>query len=184
MMRKLRLLVLAAALLTVSCNPATQGLPTSSPPPPAPPPPTTPAALAPIDGFPDLSSYTKTNRRDYLVVSPGSPGLYFLTPDGMSCWLGAVPTAKQAYASCTGPRADVGDGDWKVVARRNEPATAAIAPPPAPGSEVEAPPKPLPTMHVLSNDADQFCGVDDKGMTACRVGDHGFVLTPTSTRLF
>jgi hypothetical protein len=39
-------------------------------------------------------------------------------------------------------------------------------------------------MHVLTNGADQLCAVDDKGTVACRVGDHGFVLTPTSTRLF
>jgi hypothetical protein len=131
-----------------------------------------------------MTSYIKTNRRDYLVVSPGSPGLYFLTPDGTPCWLGAVPTAEQAYASCTGARPDLGGGDWKITARRKEPASAGVAPAPAPGSEVEAPPKPLPAMHVLYNDVDQFCGVDDKGTVACRVGDHGFVLTPTSTKLF
>ena len=28
------------------------------------------------------------------------------------------------------------------------------------------------------------CGVDGAGMTACRVADHGFVLTPTATTLF
>jgi hypothetical protein len=178
-----RILALAAALVTAGCSPTTEGHPESSPPPP---PATSSAAptLAPIEGFPDMSSYIKSNRRDYLVVSPGSPGLYFLTPDGMSCWLGAVPTAEQAYASCTGSRPDMGGGDWEVEAERNEQGRAEVAPPPAPGSEVEAPPKPLPAMHLLQNDADQFCGVDDKGTVACRVGDHGFVLTPTSTMLF
>jgi hypothetical protein len=39
-------------------------------------------------------------------------------------------------------------------------------------------------MHVLHYEPDVFCGVDNKGTTACRVGDHGFVLTPTSTKLF
>ena len=102
----------------------------------------------------------------------------------MSCYLGAVPTAEQAYASCTGARPDMGGGDWKFEAGRYEQGSTVIAPPPAPASEVEAPPKPLPAMHLLQNDADQFCGVDDKGMTACRVGEHGFVLTPTSTKLF
>lgn len=178
-----RTLALAAAVATASCSPTTEGHPESSPPPPLVTSSAAPA-LAPVDGFPDMTSYIKSNRRDYLVVSPGSPGLYFLTPDGMSCWLGAVPTAEQAYASCTGPRPDMGAGDWKVDAERNEQGRTEVAPPPAPGSEVEAPPKPLPAKHVLYNDADQFCGVDDKGTVACRVGDHGFVLTPTSTMLF
>jgi hypothetical protein len=176
-----RPLVLAAVLVTAGCSPTTEGRPESSPPPP---PSNSTATLAPIDGFPDMSRFTEANRRDYLVVSPHSPGLHFLAPDGMSCWLGANPSAEQAYASCTGSRPDMGGGDWEVEAERDEKGSAVVAPPPAPGSDVEAPPKPLPPVHVLDNDVDQFCGVDDKGMTACRVGDHGFVLTPTSTMLF
>jgi hypothetical protein len=131
-----------------------------------------------------MSNYTKSNRRDYLEVVPKSPALHFLTPDGMSCYLGAVPTAEQAYAFCTGARPDMGGGDWRVDADRNESATVEVAPPPANPNYIRPTPRALPAMHVLHNDADQFCGVDDKGMTACRVGDHGFVLTPTSTKLF
>lgn len=44
-------------------------------------------------------------------------------------------------------------------------------------------PKPLPAMHKLTYKGIE-CGVDENGMTACRVGDHGFVLTQTSTKLF
>lgn len=42
----------------------------------------------------------------------------------------------------------------------------------------------LPGMNVLHYQPDVLCGVDDSGITACRVGDHGFVLSPTSTTLF
>jgi hypothetical protein len=38
-------------------------------------------------------------------------------------------------------------------------------------------------MHSISYEG-ILCGVDDKGTTACQVGAHGFVLTPTSTDLF
>jgi hypothetical protein len=181
-MRAQWVVLLVAAIYVVACSPTNQVQPESSPPPP--PPPSTTAAPAPIDGFPDMSNYTKSNRRDYLEVVPKSPALHFLTPDGMSCYLGAVPTAEQAYASCTGPRPDHGLGDWEVDADRDEAGVVQKAPaPPNPGY-IAPTPLTLPAMHVLHNDADQFCGVDDKGMTACRVGDHGFVLTPTSTRLF
>jgi hypothetical protein len=177
-----QLVVLAAALLTVGCNPATQGQPESSPPPP--PPSSTTATLAPIDGFPDMSGFTKADQRDYLVSTPHSPGLNFSTSDGLSCWLGAFPSAAEAYASCTGPRTDKGQGDWEVAAHRSEVGVVEKAPPPANPNYIEPTPLALPPMHLLDYDADQFCGVDDKGTTACRVGDHGFVLTPTSTRVF
>ena len=47
------------------------------------------------------------------------------------------------------------------------------------------PPPALAPMHeVTSLDGVAVCGVDDAGTVACRVGDHGFVLTPTETKLF
>jgi hypothetical protein len=131
-----------------------------------------------------MSAYTEANQQDYLVSTPHSPGLNFSTSAGLSCWLGAFPDADQAYASCTGPRPDMGGGDWKITARRNEPASAEVAPPPPNPNYIEPTPRALPPMHLLTDDVDQFCGVDDMGMTACRVGDHGFVLTPTSTKMF
>jgi hypothetical protein len=179
----LRLFVLGAVLLTAGCNPATQGQPDSSPPPP-PPPPSTTVTLAPVDGFPDTSGYTEANERDYLVNTPHSPGLNFSTSDGLSCWLGAFPDADAAYASCTGRRADQGQGDWKVSVHRGETGVVEQAPPPANPNYIEPTPLALPPMHVLAYDDDQLCAVDDRGTVACRVGDHGFVLTPTSTKLF
>jgi len=176
-----RLLVLAAALFTAGCGPTTEGGPESSPPPP---PSSATATLAPIDGFPDMSGYTEANQRDYLVSTPHSPGLNFSTPDGLSCWLGAFPSADQAYASCTGPRPDKGPGNWEVSAERGGAGVVEKAPPPSNPGYIEPTPLALPPMHLLDYDIDQFCGVDDKGTVACRVGDHGFVLTPTSTKLF
>lgn len=177
-----QLIVLAAAALAAGCSPATQDQPDTSPPPSSPP--STTATLVPIDGFPDMSSYTEANQQDYLISTPHSPGLNFSTSDGLSCWLGAFPSADEAYASCTGPRTDKGPGDWKVSAHRGEAGVVEKAPPPANPNYVEPTPLALPPMHVLDYDADQFCGVDDKGTVACRVGNHGFVLTPTSTKLF
>ena len=173
--------LLLATTFLVACSPTTEGQPESSPPPP---PSSTATALAPIDGFPDTSNYIKSNRRDYLEVSPKSPALHFLTPDGMSCFLGAVPTAEQAYASCMGLRPDQGQGDWKVSVNRGETGIVEHAPPPPNPNYIAPTPRALPPMHVLTYGADQLCAVDDKGMTACRVGDHGFILTPTSTKLF
>jgi hypothetical protein len=174
-----RPVLLFAASCVVACSPTTNGQPeipplTSS----------TTTTLAPIDGFPDMSSYTEANQRDYLVSTPRSPGLNFSTPDGMSCWLGAFPSADEAYASCTGPRPDNGPGEWEVSAHRGESGVVEKAPPPANPNYIEPTLLALPPMHLLDYDVDQFCGVDDEGTVACRVGDHGFVLTPTSTKLF
>jgi hypothetical protein len=185
MPRSGQLIVLAAAMLTAGCNPATQGQPESSPPPP--PPSSTTASssgLAPIDGFPDTSGYTETDERDYFVNTPHLPGLNFSTSDGLSCWLGAYPSAEEAYASCTGPRPDKGPGKWDVSAHRGEAGVIEIAPPPANPNYIEPTPLALPLMHLLAYEVDQLCAVDDKGTVACRVGDHGFVLTPTSTMLY
>lgn len=182
MTRTRRLLVLAVALFTAGCGPTTEGRPESSPPPP--PPPSSTTALAPIDGFPDMSGYIEANQRDYLVSTPHSPGLNFSTSDGLSCWLGAFPSAEAAYASCTGPRPDKGPGDWEVSVHRGEAGVVEKAPPPPNPNYSEPTPLTLPPMHLLDYDVEQLCGVDDKGTVACRVGDHGFVLTPTSTKLF
>jgi hypothetical protein len=177
-----RLAVLSAALFTAACSPTTQGQPESNAPPP--PPSTTTTAPAAIDGFPDTSGYHKANGRDYAVNTPHSPGLNFSTSDGMSCWLGAFPDDTAAYASCTGPRPDKGQGKWEVSVHRGEAGIVEPAAPPANPNYIAPTPAALPPMHMLTNGADQLCAVDDKATVACRVGDHGFVLTPTSTQLF
>jgi hypothetical protein len=173
-----RLAVLSAALFTAACSPTTQGEPESSAPPP--PPSTTSPALAPIDGFPDMSGYTEAEHAPYQVNGPPSSGASLLTPDGMTCWLSSYPMPEYASVSCFGSRPDQGPGIWDVDATREEQGTVVQQPNPP----TDLHPAPLPPMHVLHYEPDVFCGVDDKGTTACRVGEHGFVLTSTSTKLF
>jgi hypothetical protein len=98
----------------------------------------------------------------------------------MTCWLGSYPMPEYASVSCSGPRPDKGPGAWEIDAEREQPGTVVQLPEPP----TEPRPALLPPMHVLHYEPDVLCGVDEKGMTACRVGDHGFVLTPTSTMLF
>jgi hypothetical protein len=84
-----------------------------------------------------------------------------------------------ASVSCIGPRPDKGPGDWEIRAERNEAATIDEAP-----NYQDPPPHELPALSVIRHLGDIVCGVDDNGMTACRAGAHGFILTPTSTTLF
>jgi hypothetical protein len=169
--------LLLATTCAVACSPSTNGDHESPPPPP---PTTTSPALAPIDGFPDMSGYTEADHAPYQVSGPPSSGANLLTPDGMTCWLSSYPMPEYASVSCFGPRPDKGPGIWDVDATRKGQGTVVQQPNPP----TDLHPAPLAPMHVLHYEPDVFCGVDDKGMTACRVGDHGFVLTPTSTKLF
>jgi hypothetical protein len=166
--------LLVAATCAVACSPTTNGQPES------PPPTSSPSVAKLADGFPDMSGYAEADPGAYEVTGPPSSGASLLTPDGMSCWLDAGRSPEYASVSCSGPRPDKGPGDWEVDARRQQPGT--VVPLPDPPTDLH--PAPLPPMHVLHYEPDVFCGVDDKGTTACRVGDHGFVLTPTSTNLF
>ncbi|MDG4665828.1 hypothetical protein [Mycobacterium sp. 236(2023)] len=103
-----------------------------------------------------------------------------LTPDGMTCWLSAYPMPEYASISCTGPRPDKGPGFWNVTVERNGESSVT----PTDEEPTEPPAPPLRALHVLYYEPDVFCGVDDAATTACRVGEHGFVITPTSTELF
>ena len=47
-----------------------------------------------------------------------------------------------------------------------------------------APPVMAPMHKVTSLDGVAVCGVDETGTVACRVDDHGFVITPTETKVF
>jgi len=178
--RQTPLFAAVVALMVAACTPHTDDKPETGTPPAG----TTAPAPAPIKGFPDMSAYTQVERRAYLVAVPHSPGLHFSTSDGMTCWLGANPTPEQAYASCTGARPDKGPGDWEVSAERGKAGLAEKTPAPMNPGYVEPTPLTLPPLHVLRDDDDQYCGIDEKGTTACRVGEHGFILTPTSTTLF
>ncbi len=103
-----------------------------------------------------------------------------LTPDGMTCWLSSYPMPEYASISCIGPRPDKGPGIWSVTAKRSGETSVT----PTGEEPTESPAPPLPALRVLYYEPDVFCGVDDAATTACRVGEHGFVLTPTSTELF
>ena len=172
----LRTALLLTATCVVACSPTTSGQPES-------PPPTATATDAKSDdGFPDMSGYTEADHAPYQVNGPQSSGASLLTPDGMTCWLSSYPMPEYASVSCFGPRPDQGPGIWDVDARADARSRA-----PWCSNRIrprDLHPVLLPPMHVLHYEPDVFCGVDDRGMTACRVGDHGFVLTPTSTKLF
>ncbi len=181
--RSLVVCAAATAVCALGCGPKAERPPDTAPPGQSAQTSATAQPAAPVDGFPDMSAFTEVDRRDYLVVVPHSPALKFVTPQGDSCWLGANAAPDQAYASCVGPRPDKGPGDWKVTATGVGPATVETASGDQPGL-VDPTPLPLPPSHVLRNDPAQFCGVDDQGAVACRIGEHGFVLAPDSTRLF
>lgn len=165
----------AVLALTVGCSPHT----------------TSPAATQPqpssrgqtevaVAGFPDMSTYAKGDLAEFTVSGPPASGASVLTPDGMTCWLSSYPMPEYASVSCTEPRPDKGPGIWNVSAERNGETSVTqlrqmlIGPTPAA----------LPARHVLYYESDVFCGVDDGGTTACRVGEHGFLLTPTETKVF
>jgi hypothetical protein len=145
----------------------------------------TSAAATPAPGsFPDFSGYTEADADKYFISVPHYSGYKFGTPDGLSCTLDSYPMPEYASVSCSGPRPDEGPGDWEIRAERNEAATINQAPPPENPNYQEPSPPALPPLNVIRYLGDIVCGVDDNGMTACRVGEHGFVLTPTATTLF
>lgn len=145
---------------------------------------TAPAAAA--DDFPDLSSYRAAPFEVYEVVdTPRVQGFAFTTPDGLQCANNAYPTPEFEWVSCWGPRPDQGPGIWSYNADAGSPATVEPVSP----DEVYTPgttPPPLlaPLTKITAQKGNSTCGVGADGVTACRVGDHGFVLTPTSTTLF
>ncbi|MGB0877679.1 MAG: hypothetical protein ACPGXI_11570 [Mycobacterium sp.] len=138
------------------------------------------------DDFPDLSPYSEASYDVYAVVdSPRVQGFAFTTPDGLQCSNNAYPTPEFEWVSCRGPRPDKGPGIWSVSAQQNGPATVEKSAP----EDLEmlgttAPPLLPPLTRVTAQKGNSTCGVGPDGTTACRVGDHGFVLTPTSTTLF
>jgi hypothetical protein len=147
----------------------------------------TTASAPPITGFPDLSNYTEDTSGSYEVInSPRTQGFSFSTSNGLICGNNAYPDVEFEMVGCRGPMPHEGPGDWKVAARRNQQTTVEnITGDPDYASAVKDPPPVLPPMHkLIAVSGDAVCAVDDRGMTACRVGDHGFVLTPTSTQLF
>ncbi|MCV7150103.1 hypothetical protein [Mycolicibacterium pyrenivorans] len=145
------------------------------------------ATATPPAGFPDLSAYAPVDTQTYSQSSPRFIGFDFITPDGQLCGhntMNSLGDPARLTLSCEGPRPDLGPGTWLVRAATDEPAVVEPSYPPLdPASLAASGARQLPPMHKIVHQAIE-CGVDDQGMTACRVGDHGFVLTPTSTELF
>lgn len=142
---------------------------------------TTPAPAGP--DFPDLSGFTTVDANQYYESRPYFGGILFATPDGQSCDNNAMNSLDDPNAvvlTCTGPRPDRGPGNWKVRVATDKAATIEQASSQPPEG---APYKPLPAQHRIEYRG-ILCGVDGKGTTACRLGEHGFVLTPTATHLF
>jgi hypothetical protein len=172
-------IILVAAACVLACSPAKDDQPET------PPPSSTTAERD--DGFPDLSNYTDDTSGSYEVTNvPRVQGFSFSAANGLICANNAYPDVEYEMVGCRGPMTHEGPGDWSVVARRSQQATIeSITSDPDYAADIKDPPPVLPPFHkLLAAKGDAVCAVDDKGTVACRVGDHGFVLTPTSTKLF
>ena len=139
----------------------------------------------PVD-FPDLSSFTESIGQFDQVNVPRVQGFYFSTPSGLICGSNAYPEVQFEYVSCSGPVPPQGPGNWAVRAQYGESATIEpVDGDPDFEADRQTPPPVLPPMHkVTAGKGDAICGVVGEGSVACRVDDHGFVLTPNSTGLF
>lgn len=137
--------------------------------------------------FPDLTDFALADAAQYDQVNkPRSQGFMFLAPTGLICASNAYPDNTYERVSCRGQLPQKGPGDWSVTAGRG---LAGVVKPISDDPDLQQdranPPPLLSPMHKLTaTKGDAICAVDDKGMTACRTGDHGFVITPTSTQLF
>ena len=113
-------------------------------------------------------------------------GFGFRTAGHQTCSSNSYPTPDRTIVQCWGPRPDKGPGMWRTTADSAQVATLRQLPTPDGSSSDERNTLPvLPPEHVLRyDDAKLSCAVDDKGTLACRVGDHGFILAATETKLF
>ncbi|TRW82028.1 hypothetical protein FK535_14165 [Mycolicibacterium sp. 018/SC-01/001] len=172
--RLLPILSLVAALAACGGTTAGQAAPTT---------PTLPP------GFPDLSALAQVDTKDYFESFPYFRGVHFTTPDGLECDsndMNSLDDPAVRRLTCDGPRPDKGPGTWKVAVSTDTPASIEPGTPPlnptyTPDASTQA--TPLPPQHRIDYEGIR-CGVDEKGTTACTVGEHGFLLTPTTTLLF
>jgi hypothetical protein len=181
--------LLASLALLVGCSPdkpptpSTTGAPVS-------PPTDTPAADPPVDvAFPDLSSSSYAESIDQFAVTevPRVQGFSFAMPDGLICGSNAYPEPQFESVSCRGPIPAQGPGDWTVTAEAGKTATIeSITGDPGLAADRQKAPAVLPPMHkvTVTEKGIAQCGVDDEGTVACRIGQNGFVLTPSSVELF
>ena len=137
--------------------------------------------------LPDLSGYPVVDTAHYMQSYPRFRGFDFVTPDGQLCShnaMNSLDDPNRLTLSCEGPRPDLGPGTWQVQVATDEAATVAPSYPPLdPAAVAASGVQQLPAGHKIVY-RDIQCGVDDSGRTACQVGEHGFVLTPTATTLF
>ncbi|MBS9533856.1 hypothetical protein KIH27_09695 [Mycobacterium sp. M1] len=162
----------------------------------------TPVGAAP-EQFPDLSGFTVADVKDYsgYYIYPTTNGVQFTAPAGYrcritytgranppfrsaKCW-GALPgTSSNVVGVSTGvvddPPAAFGDVDPAVMDEYDTltPDVRVIKKSFGPDDY-----KPLPPGSRLDYAKDEVCGVTEQ-MTACRVGDHGFVLDPQGSWTF
>jgi hypothetical protein len=148
--------------------------------------PSSSTALPP--GFPDLSLLTPVDTKQFFQSYPYFRGVQFRTPDGQECYsndMNSLDDPALRTLTCEGPRPDKGPGRWEIDVATDQPATIEPSAPlnptdtPDPSTEAAA----LPAQHRIDYQGIQ-CGVDATGTTACRAGEHGFILTPTATTLF
>jgi hypothetical protein len=149
---------------------------------------TTSTASASPPGFPDLSQLSPADTATFWSSHPYFSGVQFRTPDGQDCYsndMNSLDKPAVRTLSCEGPRPDRGPGTWTIDVASDRPASIEPADPPlnptyTPDPSTASPL--LPPSHTIEYKG-VVCGVE-QATAACRVGDHGFVLTPTATTLF
>src|ERR1700755_1108898 len=142
-------------------------------------------AHASPDAFPDVTGMPSADGDAYFKDEGATfkYGWEFLAPNGLVCWQSEDPRREYARTGCVGADDVRGAQRWTVSAERGAPATLE-SPADQSDSQTESPPLESEPGHVLRTTAtDQFCVVE-ADTVACKVGEHGFVLTPASTELF
>lgn len=137
--------------------------------------------------FPDLSQFTEDTSGRYEQVNVRRvQGFSFSTAGGLICGSNAYPDVEYEQIGCRGAIPAQGPGDWSVSAHASEAATIESIPDdPDLAAAKQRPPSVLQPSHkVQAAKGIAVCAVGTDGLTACIVGEHGFVLTPTSTTLF
>jgi hypothetical protein len=129
--------------------------------------------------FPDINGYTPVNIADYRIdtTTPGMPSsqVFFLTPDGIPC------TFSSGTGGCKGenlpgvPAEDKNPYTYIDTASGIQPArSTSYVNNTIRGQQIRT----LPPFHSITVSG-VTCGVDDKGMTACKDPQgRGFVLSP------
>ena len=151
--------------------------------------PLTSKSVSPPTGvdFPDLSQFTEDTSGRYEQVNvPRVQGFSFSTAGGLICGSNAYPDVEYEQIGCRGAIPAQGPGDWSVSAHASEAATVEPIPddPDLAAARQSPPPVLEPSHKVQAAKGIAVCAVGTAGLTACIVGDHGFVLTPTATTLF